>query len=142
MPLSPPTPAQPGQPYYMFFEFLDTETGSPVDPITLQLDITYGTTLGSVPDTAGPFPYTGASSPAPNTIWRTGTGLYTRWWQVPVAGLAPGVYVANWTSTYGADSDSFTAEENFPLLLGAPFSALPSGDVGFWSGSLTYSPPW
>ena len=54
----------------------------------------------------------------------------------------PGVYVANWTSGYGPAGDLFLATENFPVLGGAPFIPVPSGDTGYWTGSLTYSPSW
>lgn len=139
MSLSPPQPAEPGQPYYLSFVFLDFVTGTPVDPTSLQLTITYG---GSGPAVEGPVPYTGASSEARDTIWRTGTGRYTFRWDVPASGLLPGVYVATWTSIYGSSNDEFDALENFPIVSGGPFVAVPSGDIGYWTGSLTYQPSW
>jgi len=140
--LSPPAPAVPGQPYYLHFSFLDFATGSPVDPSELSLDLTYGLEAGVVPDVAGTFTYSGASSEASDTIWRTGEGAYTFRWDVPVSGLLPGVYVATWTSVYGANNDEFQALENFPITGGGPFAAVPAGDVGFWTGSLSYQPSW
>ena len=142
MSLAPPQPAMPGQPYYLSFTFTSFETGSPVDPVALTLDLTYGEQVGAVPDVAGPFTYSGASSEASDTIWRTGTGAFTFRWDVPSSGLLPGVYVANWTATYGSSGDEFLALENFPLISGAPFTPVPSGDTGYWTGSLTWSPSW
>lgn len=139
MALSPPLPAEPGQPYELLFTFTDFETGSPTDPSSLSLDLTYGS---QGPDVAGTFQYTGASSEASDTIWRTGTGAYTFRWDVPVSGLLPGVYVATWTAVYGPDDDEFEALENFPITGGAPFAQVPSGDTGFWTGSLSYQPSW
>ncbi len=139
MGLSPPAAAELGQPYYLYFQFSDFETGSPVDPSVLSLDLTYGY-QGS--DVAGTFQYSGASSEASNTIWRTGTGGYTFRWDVPVSGLLPGVYVATWTAVYGPDNDEFEALENFAITGGGPFAAVPAGDVGFWTGSLSYQPSW
>lgn len=132
----------PGQPFFLSFTFTNFETGTPVDPAGLVLDLTYGEQVGAVPDVAGPFTYAGATTEAPDTIWRTGTGAFTFRWDVPSSGLLPGVYVANWTATYGASGDEFLALENFPLISGAPFTPVPSGDTGYWTGSLTYSPPW
>ena len=138
---SPPTPAQPGEGYLISFSFTDYESGSPVDPSALQLDLTYGEAAGLAPDVAGPFTWVGNTSAVADTIWRTGVGQYSFWWQIP-ANAAPGVYVANWTATYGPSGDQFLAFENFSLLGGGPFVSPPSGDVGFWTGSLTYSPSW
>jgi hypothetical protein len=137
--LSPPYPAEPGQPYYLYFSFTDFESGSPVDPALLSLDITYGT---QSPDAAGPFAYGGTSTEASDTIWRTGTGAYTFRWDVPLSGLLPGVYVATWTAVYGPDNDEFQALENFAITGGGPFAQMPSGDVGFWTGTISYQPSW
>lgn len=142
MALSPPLSAQAGQPYYLQFTFTNFETGSLVDPISLTLDITYGGLPGVAPDIAGQFVYTGASAEASNTIWRTGTGTYTFRWEVPLSGLLPGVYAATWTSVYGSDNDEFEAIENFPIVSGAPFVAVPAGDTGYWTGSISYQPSW
>jgi hypothetical protein len=139
--LAPPDPAQPGTAYLLSFSFTDYSSGSPVDPTTLTLDLTYGEAVGEVPDVAGPFTWAGNTSPVADTIWRTGTGQYSFWWNVPGDAL-PGVYVANWTAVYGPDGDTFLAFENFPLLGGGPFVLPPSGDTGFWTGSITYSPSW
>jgi Phage tail protein len=111
--------------------------------VSLQLDITYGEEAGFVPDVAGPFAYaTGTSTPAPGVIWRISTGQYAFWWQVPLSGLLPGVYIANWTATYGTAGDAFLSMENFPVESGAPFTPVPSADTGFWTGSLSYQPSW
>lgn len=139
MGLSPPFPAEPGQPYELYFVFTDFESGSPVDPSALSLDITFGS---QGPDVAGTFTYAGASSEASDTIWRTGTGAYTFRWDVPTSGLLTGGYEATWTAVYGPDDDEFEALENFAIVLGAPFVQPPSGDVGFWGGSLSYQPSW
>ena len=108
----------------------------------LSLDITYGLMAGLTSDYAGPFTYTGASAAAPGVIWRTGTGEYQFWWDVPGQGTLPGIYVANWSAQYGPLGDMFMAVENFPVIAGGPFVPVPSGDVGFWTGSLTYQPSW
>jgi hypothetical protein len=142
MALAPPLPAQPGQPYFLYFSFLDFQSGSPVDPASLQLDITYGLEAGIAPDVAGTFTYAGASAEATNTIWRTGTGEYTFMWDVPTSGILPGVYIATWTSIYGSNNDEFQALENFPVTGGGPFVSVPAGDTGFWTGSLSYQPSW
>ena len=138
---SPPTPATPGEGYQLSFSFVDYESGSPVDPSQVTLDITYGEAAGEVPDYAGPFTWAGNTSPVVNTIWRTGVGQYSFWWNIPASAL-PGVYIANWTAVYGPSGDSFLAFENFPLLGGGPFVPVPAGDTGFWTGSLTYAPAW
>lgn len=142
MSLSPPSPAQAGQPYYLSFEFEDQESGTLTDPSALSLDLTYGNEAGAVPDVAGTFTYTGASAEASDTIWRTAEGQYTFRWDVPLSGLLPGVYVATWTAQYGAEDDDFEALENFPLLSGAPFTPVPAGDTGYWQGSIAYQPSW
>lgn len=142
MALSPPLPAQPGQPYHLQFLFTNFEDGSPADPASLTLDLTYGESAGVVPDVAGPFVFSGASAEAGNTIWRTGVGAYTFRWDVPLSGLLPGVYVATWTSVYGAGADLFEAIENFAIVTGAPFVTVPPADTGFWTGSISYQPPW
>lgn len=138
MGLAPPLPAVPGQPYYPDYVFSTYAGGTPVDPATLSVVITYG----GQEVVAGPFTYSGASSEASGTVWRTGTGAYTLRWDVPLTGMLPGVYEAEWTSTYGPDPDTFVAFENFGLNAGAPFEQVPSADVGYWTGSLTYQPSW
>jgi len=140
--LSPPVPAQPGQPYILSFEFRDYETGALTDPASVQLDITYGAAVGLVSDTAGPYTWDGVLSyQVPNAVWRTGTGQYSGMWQVP-ANAASGAYVANWTAVYGPNNDTFLTVENFAILQGGPYVAVPSGDIGYWTGSLTYQPAY
>lgn len=140
--LSPPFPAEPGQPYFLQFLFTDFVSGSPVDPVSLTLDITNGGIAGTIPDVAGTFTYNGASNETSNTIWRTGVGAYTFRWEVPLSGLIPGVYTATWTSVYGPDGDTFEAIENFPIITGAPFTAVPAADTGYWTGSISWQPAW
>jgi hypothetical protein len=140
--LSPPSPAQAGQPYILQFTFADFETGDLTDPASLTLDLTYGNEAGETADIAGPFTFSGASAEASDTLWRLSAGTYAFRWEVPVAGLLPGVYVATWTAQYGPAADEFEAIENFPIMSGAPFTPVPSGDVGFWQGSITYAPSW
>lgn len=135
---SPPLPAIPGTPYIVSFTFTDYESGSPADPITLSATLTYGTStdLGGIV-VSGPVAYTGASAPASGTVWRTGEGAYSFWWDVPDSATT-GVYVANWTSTYGPDADTFLAVEDFAITSGGPFIPVPSGDIGYWTGSIAY----
>ena len=90
MPLAPPMPAIPGQDYYLSLAFSSYESGALVDPAAVTLDITFGGQAGLVPDVAGPFQWNGSSAPAPGTVWRTGTGQFTFWWQVPTAALLAG----------------------------------------------------
>jgi hypothetical protein len=136
---SPPLPAVPGTPYVVNFTFTDYQSGALVDPITVQLDLTFGSSidLGGT-EVAGPFVYTGASAAAANTIWRTGEGAYSFMWGNVPADALTGAYVANWTTTYGPDGDTFLALEDFAITSGGPFVAVPSGDIGYWTGSLTY----
>jgi Phage tail protein len=130
--------AVPGQLSTLYLSFYNEQSGSLDDPSAVQLDITYGSQVGLVPDVAGPFSYAGATLPAPNTIWRIAVGQYAFMWQVPTTGVLPGVYVANWTCTYGPNADEFLVTENFPLLAGGPFVPVPAGDLGYWTGSIDY----
>lgn len=104
--------AQPGGSQYLQFTFLDASTGQPADPASLQLDITFGGEVGTVPDVAGPFTYSGASSPGVNVVYRTGTGQYAFNWGLP-GNLPAGVYTANWTASYGGTN--WLATENFTV---------------------------
>jgi hypothetical protein len=126
----------------MSFEFRNFETGTLTDPTSVQVDITYGGTVGMVSDVAGPITWDGSLSyEVPGAVWRTGTGQYSAWWDVP--GNAPsGAYVANWTAVYGPANDTFLTVENFAILGGGPYVQVPAGDVGFWTGSISYQPPW
>jgi hypothetical protein len=125
-----------GQPYTLTLSFYDESSGSLADPSSVQLDITYGEEIGFVPDIAGPFTYQGASSPTVGQIWRTGAGQYAFTWQIP-ASAAQGVYVANWTCLYSGST--FLGTENFPVMGGFP-PPVPAGDVGYWTGSIAYTP--
>jgi Phage tail protein len=136
--LAPPLPAEPGQPYGPDFLFTTFAGGTPVDPTTLEAVITYG----GGPVVAGPWTYAGASSEASGSVWRTGTGAYSLRWDVPLSGLLPGAYEVTWTSTYGPDEDVFEVIENFAITGGGPFVPVPAGDVGYWTGSISYQPSW
>lgn len=141
--LSPPQLCQPGQPFLLQFEAYSYEGGILVDPLSVQLDITFGGYVQLVPDYAGTFVYTGAdpTMAGPGVLWRTGAGQYSFQWQVP-ADIPAGVYTANWTWVYGPDNDVFLAAENFVVPEGGPFGIIPPVDVGFWTGSLSYQPAW
>lgn len=128
------TSAVAGQPWTLYLDFFDEEGGTLADPISVTLDITYGTEIGFVPDVAGPVTYSGASVSTPGQVWRTGVGQYAYTWYIP-AGMLQGVYVANWTCPYGVDT--FLGVENFPVQGSLPMS-VPAGDTGFWTGGLIY----
>jgi Siphovirus-type tail component, C-terminal domain len=130
--------AQAGQPWTIYLNFYNEQSGVLTDPSAITLDITYGSAVGLVPDVpgGGPFTYAGASQPAGNTIWRLGTGQYAFMWAIPQTAVQ-GVYTANWTC--GFDGDNFLGEENFPVTGGVPLP-VPAGDLGYWTGSLSYSP--
>lgn len=125
-----------GVPWTLFLDFYDEESGALTDPDAVQLDITYGQQVGLVADTAGPFTYMGSSTPVPGQVWRIATGQYAFIWQVPYD-VTQGVYVANWSVSYGGDT--FLAVENFPVQ-GGYSPEVPAGDVGYWTGSLAYTP--
>jgi hypothetical protein len=127
--------AMAGQPWTLDLNFYDENSGALTDPATVQLDITYGQEVGFTPDVAGPFSYSGASSPAPGQIWRIGTGQYAFIWMVP-ASAPQGVYVANWTCQF--NSDTFLGVENFNLT-GGYTPPVPAGDTGYWTGGLIYA---
>lgn len=125
----------PGTTKTVTLEFTDSAAEVLADPSSIQLDITYGSEFGSGdPDYAGPFSYIGASSPTPGQIYRTGVGLYAYDWAIPLS-AADGVYVANWTVGYLGNT--FGGDENL-LVLGGGTTPPDNGDVGFWTGSLTY----
>ena len=64
-----------------------------------------------------------------------GSGQYAYLWQIPYS--APtGVYVANWTVVF--QGDTYLTVENLPLSGGGVALPVPSGDIGFWTGSLAY----
>ena len=69
-------------------------------------------------------------------MYRTGTGEYAYLWPVP-ASAATGVYVANWTVVF--QGDTYLTVENVPLSGGGVQLPVPSGDIGFWTGSLAYA---
>ncbi|RPE39738.1 hypothetical protein EDD90_2755 [Streptomyces sp. Ag109_O5-1] len=117
----------------LYLNFYDETTGLLVDPDTVQLDITYGGQVGFADDYAGPFTYQGATGATAGQVWRQARGKYAYAWPIPAA--APqGVYVANWTCTYGGGS--FLGVENITVGGSLPLS-MPAGDVGFWTGGLT-----
>lgn len=125
-----------GQPWTLFLNFFSSGSGILTDPSTVTLDLTYGEEIGFVADVAGPFTYAGASAPAVGVIWRIGTGQYAFTWQIPTT-AAQGVYVANWTCQYSGST--FLGTENFPVVGGFP-PPVPAGDVGYWTGSIAYTP--
>jgi hypothetical protein len=125
----------PGRTYTVELEFIDQTSGVLTDPGTVQLDITYGSTLGSgTPDYAGPFSYSGASTPSSTQVYRISKGLYAYDWPIP-ASAAGGVYVATWSVGYGGQT--LEGEENL-WVEAAGLTPPNSGDIGFWTGSLTY----
>jgi hypothetical protein len=124
-----------GQPYTLTLNFYNEVTNTLTDPSSVQLDITYGQQVGFVADTAGPYTYQGASSPTTGQVWRTGVGQYACIWNIPY-GTAQGVYVANWTCSYGGNT--FLGVEDFTVSGGVPV-AVTGGDTGFWTGGLIYS---
>lgn len=139
MPISPPTPGVQGQPIWLSLDWYEETSGSLADPSGLQADITFGSEAPLVPDAAGPFTWDGSSSsPAPGTIWRTGTGQFTLWWDVP-ATQTGGAYVVTWTVAY--QGDDYLVTENFPVAQ-LTTSPVVSGDLGFWTGSLSWQPSW
>ena len=127
--------AAAGQPWILYLNFYNETSGILSDPSTVTLDITAGTEVGFLPDVAGPFSYTGASSATPGQVWRIGTGQYACIWPIPAA-TPMGVYTANWTCLYG--SNTFLGIENFNVS-GGYRPAVPSGDVGYWTGGLIYA---
>ncbi len=125
-----------GQPATLYLDFYDEVSGQPADPSQVQMSVTYGSDP-AFPVVAGPFYYGGSSVPTPGEIWRIGTGQYAVIWDLPPYTPA-GVYTATWTCTYSGQQTE--ASENLQVAGGiAP--AAPSGDVGFWTGSIAYTPP-
>jgi hypothetical protein len=120
-----------GMPVTVIGEFI--AGGMLADADAVQLDITYGSAVGLVPDVAGPFTFQGASSSTPGQIWRVSTGEYACTWQVP-AGTETGDYVANWSFTY--QDAEYPAAENI-WVSGANLVPLPGADLGFWTGAIT-----
>lgn len=129
------TGPQAGQPYQLNLNFYSQNSGALADPASVTLDITYGQQVGFVPDAAGPFTYTGSSTPGPGQIWRQGVGQYACIWSIP-AGSPQGVYVANWTCVF--NGDTFLGVEDFTVTGGVPH-AVPAGDTGYWTGGITNS---
>ena len=127
--------AQAGQPWVLVLEFYDEQSGALTDPDGVTLDITYGSEVGFVPDTGGPFTYTGSPVPAQSQVYRTGIGQYAYVWQVPDNALQ-GVYVANWSVLY--EGDTYLVVEDFPVLGGGVPIPVPGGDIGYWTGGLIY----
>ncbi len=101
---------------------------------SVQVTITYGTT-GTV--VAGPYTYTGASSPSTNTVSRSGVGVYMLPWLIPQSAAA-GIYVANWVITDGPHGTQYFGEETITVAANG-FTPTVSGDVGYWTGSLAYA---
>lgn len=106
--------------------------GALTDATAVQLDITYGSPYQATADFAGPFTWSGATSPAPGQIWQNGTGQYQFTWQVPTSAPS-GLYVATWTFTYGGSP--YPASENVWIQGSTPVP-VPAGDIGYWTGGL------
>lgn len=124
----------------LLLDWFNQENGTLTDPAAIQLDITFGSVYPTVPDVSGPFTYQGQQGgPGPTQVYRLGTGLYAFDWQIP-PNVEPGVYVANWSVTYGAPSNVFLVTEDINVT--ANFLQVPAGDIGYWTGSLTYNPLW
>jgi hypothetical protein len=102
------------------------------DASAITLDITYGAPYQATADYAGPFTWSGATSPVPGQVWHSGTGQYQFTWQIPAAAPA-GVYVATWTFTYSGTQ--YQAAENVWVQGGTP-PPVPAGDVGYWTGGI------
>lgn len=125
----------PGKSYPLQLLFQDDTTGTATDPASIQLDITYGSEFGTGPDFAGPFSFSGATTPTPGQVYRTALGAYQFDWTIP--STAPGgVYIANWTIGY--NGRFFPGRENLDVSGGASITPPVNGDLGIWSGSLTY----
>lgn len=127
--------ATAGSSWTLYLDFYDEVTGALVDPSSVQLDITYGEQVGFVADVAGPFTFQGSGSAVPGQVWRIGVGQYAFTWNIP-AGSPQGVYVANWTCSYGGNP--FLGVENFNVL-GGVLQPVPAGDLGFWTGGIINS---
>ncbi|MGW2371655.1 hypothetical protein [Kitasatospora sp. NPDC001683] len=128
-------PAAAGQPWTLYLNFYNEAGGVLADPSAVQLDITYGQQVGFAPDIAGPYTYQGANRPVSGQVWRIGVGQYACTWNIP-ATAAQGVYVANWSCQYG--SNVFLGVEDFTVVGGLTLP-VPAGDVGFWTGGITYA---
>jgi Phage tail protein len=122
--------------FYLYW--YNEENGVLTDPIAVQLDITLGGELGEAPDVAGPFYYSGASGPTTGQIYRISQGVYAYAWPTPYS-IYTGVYVMNWSVTAGSPSDVYLVTEN--NYVQGISQTVPSVDVGYWTGSLAYTPP-
>lgn len=131
----PLTVVAPGGTATLTLSFIDSNTGQPADPSSVELDITYGQPVGFAPDLAGPFYYSGASVPVSGQVYRTGTGQYAYQFTVPWNAYA-GVWVANWTCSYGGAM--WEGAEDFVVTGGTVPALQPAGDIGYWTGSLSY----
>ena len=117
-------------------DFYNEENGQLTDPDAIQLDITFGTEVSLIPDYAGPFTYAGASAPSPGVLYRIAAGQYGFEWPIP-ANAQSGVYVANWSCQY--QGDTFLGVENFTVTGGVLTTGQVSGDLGYWTGSLSFA---
>lgn len=107
-------------------------SGALASASAVQLDLTYGAPYQSAADFAGPFAWSGATSPTPGQVWQQDTGQYAYTWQVP-ASAPTGVYVATWTFTYSGAT--YTAAENV-WVQGTSLVQVPAGDIGYWTGGI------
>jgi len=109
-------------------------SGTPENATSVQLDVTYGSSVFQGTEIYGPVTWQGASSPVAGQVWQTGTGAYSAVWAIP-DGTQAGVYVATWTITYSGST--YTETENF-YVSGGVLPPVPAGDTGFWTGGIIY----
>lgn len=128
--------ATAGQTVTLQLAFYNQSSGILTDPTAVQIDITFGSVVGVVPDVAGPYTYQGSAVPSSTQVYRTGTGQYALDWQIPLA-TPGGVYIANWTCTYGSTGGTSPGVEDI-VVTAAGITPPANGDTGFWTGSLTY----
>lgn len=128
--------ARAGLPWTLDLLFISEGTGLLTNPDAVELHITRDGEFGFVPDFAGPFTWMGATSPVTGQIWRSGTGQLHFTWPIPSDAPA-GAYVANWLATLG--DTTFFGTENF-YVAGGFGPPVPSGDVGYWTGAIDYTP--
>lgn len=124
-----------GKTYTFTGEYFNEAGGSGVlaDPSGgVALSITYGS---GGPTVAGPFIYSGATSPTSGQIYRQSAGTYAIDWQIPYS-AASGVYVFTWTFTDGPFGTQYPAMENIAII-GGGVTPPATPDIGFWTGSLT-----
>lgn len=131
-----------GQTISWQLQFYNEQSGALDDPSAVSMSISYGDAIpdgsAAISGGGGPFTYQGASVSTSGQIWRVTTGVYQLDWVVP-AGIASGVYVANWLSTYGPNADVFPAFDNQTVASTYGLGSVPPPivDTGFWTGQIT-----